>query len=371
MKYAKLMCLILSGILIFSLVSCERNDVYVPAITVEPTAEPSAVIPTPALPEPTLEPNPASTPESTPNLLATLLKEAKELYLASRFDEAITKCNEAISLSDQTVEPFLLLADILHAMGDRDVALEMLKQEILLRGGSCAKKNELLVVKYWNMYCDVIEENTKPLKDNELSKLGSLAYIGSSYSVYPFMFIEELDVEGRLSPLGIIFGSPMIYDSLRKDMQKYRNMAYKEYKDFLYTDSSGRTYPTWATAVKAEVVERIVLELFDCNIPVPVDGMHDSGFLNYANGMYYFEQGDYYASEKSVNEYYYLGNDTYIVAFDGIDSEACEVVSNIAYYIVKRATTPLGFMVISKLKDVFDEDLFDAITMPEGFVSVK
>ena len=252
--------------------------------------------------------------------------------------------------------------------------LTALKQEIMERGGTYVQENELLISKYWDMYCDVVVDAVKPIKENEFSKLESLAYIFSSNK--PFLFVEKIS-DNYLVPLSVMYVASG-YDSVYQDTHQYQDLAYKEYSDYMFYNGQ-YTYPSRVKAVQEKHIKRIVKELFGIDISSsPEPNTYLSGDANYADGMYYFEYGDYISYKMIVSSYYYLGDDTYIVAFDGDESELDGpaedkngIIPQIDYFVVRRANTPLGFTVISKLRGRFDNDLFNTLTMPEGFVPVE
>lgn len=364
MNHIKIICLILCCILLLSFAACIPNGMTLPDSTIEPTVN---------IPKPTINPTTEQTFEPMLNPYETVLLEARKLFLTAKYDEAIDKCNEAISLDNQRIESFLLLADIWLVMYDRNMVLEALKQEIMDRGGTNVQENELLVGKYWETYCDVAVDAVKPIKDNEFSKLESLAYICSSNE--PFLFIEEI-YDNYLVPLGVMYVGNG-YAAVYKDTRRYQDLAYKEYNDYVFYDGQ-YTYPSRVKAIQEKHIKRIVKQLFGIDISSPEPNTYLAGGVNYADGMYYFEYGDYISYRRIVSSYYYLDDDTYIVAFDsddsgldGPDEDKNGIIPQIEYFVVRRANTPLGFTVISKLKSRFKDDLFNMLTMPEGFVPVE
>ena len=291
--------------------------------------------------------------------LAQLYSDAREMYGNNDLEQAYETCMAILESKPKHLDTHLLLAKIILKRDGREAAIKRLEDSIVAFGGIHTPFGESILISWWNLKVLQAEKNEDRLNQRDIESISLIAYLLSSSKCV--LTPREMDNKPQiLMPMDIYYNFAY-YKPPSSFLYPYDGIAEGDYEERVFLD--------------AEKANRFIIDFWGIEIPNYMDDYDPiSGYITCQGGMYYIGSEGYMVHKYVLSSYKALGNDEFLVIFDGDGSnlppEANEPISEISVFIVRRTDTPLGFMVVSKLKEHRLDDVFKLLERPDGFVRV-
>ena len=298
-----------------------------------------------------------ATPTSEPLPTPDLLREAREQFDNDELELAFETCTKCLESRPSDIDAHLLLAEIILEQDGREAAISRLEDSIITFGGVHAASALSLLTRWWNLKILQAEGSENTLNREDAETLSFIAYLLSSTDC----FITPREIGNKndiLLPMDIYYNFAF-YKPPSNFLYPYDGIVEDEYEETIYLD--------------AEKANQFILDFWGIEIPNYLDDYNpSSGYITCKDGIYYIDSEGYMAYKYVLSSYKALGNGGFLLIFDGDGSnlppEANEPISEISILIVRRTNTPLGFIVVSKLKERRLDDISQLLEMPDGLV---
>ncbi|MDR1619384.1 MAG: hypothetical protein LBS18_01780 [Clostridiales bacterium] len=228
-------------------------------------------------------------------------------------------------------DAYIKLAQDYFDAGDRTHALQTLHTAVTRFAFSYADTQKLY--RYWWRFMMEGDAETQELTLAETILLDDLATL--TLGMDCFFFTDSLAKTALIKPLQNYF--------------IYGNDA------FLYYPADSFDSATHTSLVSSQLANRMTYDMFGVNIPGANENLIIEDQVVCQAGTYYLPADYSYEGAAAVYNYAYLGNDTfYLACVSSLTPKQDGDAQNTHEYLlllVRRANTPWGFRVISKLKE--------------------